>query len=372
MLRVLVSVHRVWLVLTCARERSASTKNVEAWTQMVIVGWLHLYAIAKSLLIDSRLQLSLFFFELWLVLLCHHVHNIFPELLLITSLCIFVGRIRLLNRRVSVKCLFPLFLGNVWHYNVFKSWDLSTACEDGLDLSVNLLPVTLTFFLNLQNFVAIQISALNCFRVFSLELLDNQVFVFELSLQQFKLVPVFGLITSDLFFDLLHSMPWLSQLLTQLTVLVSNELHFSLQQRDFVFKNNVVSIWSYVSCLCIEFKFLIGGLIWRRLEMWFCIPNFSGNNLFLLSLLNQDWHSNKISPLFMHLRLLMSVTWHISDFRPRIFIFNSHRVKPSQESIFILLVLVLWHFQHRLFLNCVLLKVDGRFKSLTFFKAWHL
>jgi hypothetical protein len=81
------------------------------------------------------------------------------------------------------------------------------ACEDGLDLSVNLLPVTLTFLLNLQNFVAIKISALNSFRVFSLELLDNQVFVFELSLQQFKLVPVFSLIASDLIFKLLRSLP---------------------------------------------------------------------------------------------------------------------------------------------------------------------
>jgi len=167
MLRVLVSVNRARLVLACARERSASAKNVEAWSQMVIVGWLHLNAIAKSLLIDSRLQLNLFVFKLWLVLRWHHV-NIFHKLLLIASLCIFVGRIRLLNRRVSVKCLFPLFLGNILHYNVFKSWDLSTACEDGLDLPVNLLPVTLTFLLNLQNFVAIKISALNSFRVFSL------------------------------------------------------------------------------------------------------------------------------------------------------------------------------------------------------------
>lgn len=154
MLKVLVSVNWVRLVLACARKSSASAKNVEVWSRMVIVGWLHLYAIAKSLLIDSRLQLNLFVFKLWLVLRWHHVH-IFPELLLIASLCIFVGRIRLLNRRVSVKCLFPLFLGNIWNCNVLKSWDLSTACEDGLDLSVNLLSVALTFLLNLQNFVAI-------------------------------------------------------------------------------------------------------------------------------------------------------------------------------------------------------------------------
>lgn len=74
----------------------------------------------------------------------------------------------------------------------------------------------------------------------------------------------------------------------------------------------------------------------------------------------------------MRLRLLMSVTRHLSDFGPRLFIFNPHRVKPSQESILILLVLVVRHFQHRLFLNLDLLKVDWRLKSLTFFETWHL
>ena len=135
---------------------------------------------------------------------------IFPKLLLIASLSIFVVALRLLIWRVSIRCLISLMMIDIWHYLVLKRRHLSTTRENGLYLSVDLLPVTLALFLNLQNFCAVKISALNSLSIVGLKLLDNHIFVFKLGLKQLLLESVLSLIACYLIFNLLRSLSSLS------------------------------------------------------------------------------------------------------------------------------------------------------------------